>query len=189
MSGESERKYKFRDEEVVFGNQIYRAFHLNFLVRLSLFGDDDFGGLKDWEIVKKTKRVTVIHIASYTRMCKLFTIAGLSAVLFPKETILNTCAGKDSLMSKRSNLAMIGQVVRETKFTLAVYLGYKNDIVMRKPRFENTEYIYDKCTSHQKDICIQEYWPIRFKVSISGATRFITNRLVLDGELNIVSNS
>ena len=84
-SGESDRRYKFGDEEVVLGNQVYRAFHLNFLIRLSLFGDDNFDGLKHWEIVKKTKRVAVVHIALYTRMCKTFKIACLFAVSFLKE--------------------------------------------------------------------------------------------------------
>ena len=44
-SGESERRYQFGDEEVVLGNQIYREFHLNYLVQLTLFGDE-FDGLK-----------------------------------------------------------------------------------------------------------------------------------------------
>ena len=51
-SGESERRYQFVDEEDVLGNQIYRAFHINYLVRLTLFGDK-LDRLKQWEIMKK----------------------------------------------------------------------------------------------------------------------------------------
>ena len=186
-SGESERRYKFGDEEVVLGNQVYRAFHLNFLVRLVLLGDD-FDGLKEWEIVKKTKRVVVIHIASYTRMCKLFQIAGLSAVSFLKDSFTYTCAGKVSLLSKSSNLTMIGYVMRETKSSFTVRCGRAKEIVVRKPRLENGIYMYDNCCDYSKDVYIQQYWPIRFKVSISGATSFTVNRLVMNKELNIVTN-
>ena len=174
-SGESERRYKFGDEDVVLGNQVYRSFHLNFLIRLSLFGDDDLGRLKNWEIIKRTKRVAVVHIASYTRMCSIFKIAGLSAVSFPKENCLYTCSGKVSLLVKRSNLTMVGYVMRETKWALTVHCGCENDIVIRKPRYENGAYRYEHCTNHQKDIYIQEYWPIRLKISISGATSFTMN--------------
>ena len=69
--GESEQKYMFGDEEVVLRNQSYQAYHLNYLVRLSLFGDT-FDGLKGWEIVKRTKHVVEVHTSSYIRMCQIF---------------------------------------------------------------------------------------------------------------------
>ena len=53
-SEESERRCQFGDEEVVLGNKIYRALHLNYLVQLTLFGDE-FDGLKQWEILKKNE--------------------------------------------------------------------------------------------------------------------------------------
>ena len=187
-SGESERRYQFGDEEVVLGNQIYRSFHLNYLVRLSLFGDD-FAGLKDWEIIKKTRRVTVVHIASFTRVCKIFEIAGLSAVLFPKGSILYSCAGKVSLVSKGSNLAMVGYIIRETKVTFTVRCGYAKDIIMRKPRFENGRYVYDACSDFSNELSITQYWTIRFKISISGATSSTVNRLVLNDELKVVNTN
>ena len=185
--GESLRRYTFGDEEVVLGNQCYRAFHINLLVRLSLFGDN-FDGLKKWEIVKTTKRVAVIHIASYNRMCQVFGIAGMSAVKFPKGNLMYTCAGKVSLYSKRSSRTMIGYVIGETKVKLTVRCSNEQDIVMKKPRLENGVYVFDGCSNKEKDVFIVEYWPIRFKVSVSGATSFMMNRLVLDKDCNIVSN-
>ena len=57
----------------------------------------------------------MVHTASFTMMCKIFEIAGLSAVLFPNESLSYSCAGKASLVSKGSNLAMVGYIIRETK--------------------------------------------------------------------------
>ena len=185
--GESERMYKFGDEEVVLGNQSYRALHLNFLVRLSLFGDN-FDGLKYWEIVKRTKHVVVVHIASYARMCQIFGIADLSAVKFTKGSLLYTCAGKVSLFSKSRNRIMVGYVICETKMKFTVHCSCEDDITLRKPRFKDGVYIFDDCTDYEKDVYIAQYWPIRFKVSVSGATSFTMNRLVLDNEFNIVCN-
>ena len=106
---------------------------------------------------KKTKRVTVVHIASFTRMCKLFEIAGLSAVYFPKELLSYSCAGKVSLMSKRNNLAKVGYVIRDTKTTFTVRRAAEKDIVMRKPRFENGEYVYKDCLDYCNELFITQY--------------------------------
>ena len=119
-------------------------------------------------------------------MCKIFEIAGLSAVLFPKESLSYSCAGKVSFVSKESNLAMIGYIVSDTKLSFTVRCGYAKDIVMRKPRFENGAYVCDDCSDHHNKLFITQYWPIRFKISISGATSLTVNRLVLNDKLNIL---
>ena len=83
---------------------------------------------------------------------------------------------------------MVGYVIGETKVKLTVCCSYEHDITLRKPRLEDGVYVYNDCTNYEKDVYIVQYWPIRFKVSISGATSFTMNRLVLDHEFNIVCN-
>ena len=139
--------------------------------------------------MKKTKRVTVVHIASFTRMCKIFEIAGLSAVFFPKELLSYSCAGKVSLMSKGSNLVKVGYIIRDTKLSFTVRCAAAKDIVMRKPRFENGEYIYKDCSDRRNELFITQYWPICLKLSIGGTISFTLNRLVLNEDNNVVHSN
>ena len=104
------------------------------------------------------------------RMCKISEIAGLSAVLFSKESLSYSCTGKVSLVSKEIDPAMIGYIIRDTKLSFIVYCAY----------------VYDDCSDHYHKLFITQYWTIRFKISISGATSFTVNRLVLNDKLNIL---
>ena len=56
--------------------------YLNLLIRLSLFGGEGFNRLLEYEVVKRTKKVTMAHIASNQRIYDLFNLTELSAVKF-----------------------------------------------------------------------------------------------------------
>ena len=139
--------------------------------------------------MEKMKRVTVVHIASFTRMCKIFEIASLSAVFFPKELLSYLCAGKVSLISKGSNLVKVGYIIRDTKMTFTVRCADEKDVVMRKPRIENGEYIYKDSSDYHNEFFITEYWPIHFKLSVGGAISVTLNRFVLNKDNNVVHSN
>ena len=69
--------------------------------------------------------MTVVHIVSFTWMCKIFENAGLSAVLFPKESLSYLCTEKVSLMSKGGNLAKAGYIICEKNVIYSLLCGCK----------------------------------------------------------------
>ena len=80
---------------------------------------------------------------------------------------------------------MVGYVIGETKVKLTVRCSYEHNITLMKARFEDGVYVYNNCTNYENDVYIVQYWPIRFKISVSGATSFAMNILLLDKEFNI----
>jgi len=47
-------------------SQTYRTVFINLLIQLALFGDD-FSKLMNYEIISKSKNMTIIHIAAQNR--------------------------------------------------------------------------------------------------------------------------
>ena len=83
----------FGDERVKIGSQTLRSFNLPFLLRLSLFGENN-RKLYDYELVKETKRCSVIHISSMARIQELFTVTEECGCKFEYEDVIISCSGK-----------------------------------------------------------------------------------------------
>ena len=111
-----QKHYTFGKEVVKIGRQSYGCFFLSLLLRQSLFGNNNNLFLKT-EVVRKTKKKTLIHIASTRQMKDIFSQNGECASSFqcnsPSNVPLkeNTCAGKVFLTLKGKNLT--GYVVDE----------------------------------------------------------------------------
>ena len=73
--------------------------YLSYLVRVALFRKY-YERIKKNEIVYQTPRVTIIHIMSLDRMKVLFSLGGLSSVLFENATgtMIHSTCGKISLI-------------------------------------------------------------------------------------------
>ena len=123
------------------------------------------------ECIDKTKRVTLIHIASRHRMMELFTLNKENGVNFKKyfdenedEFYKYSCAGKVNLV--KNNLNIIGYVIEETNTLLRVQVEGLDDeedkiFTIKRPKFdlENWKYVVGNC-KNKLGYKVTEYWPI-----------------------------
>ena len=108
----------FGDERVRLGSQSFRKFNLPYLLRLSLFGEE-YSNLHDNELVKKTVRCIVLHIASMRRVKKLLTVENECGVSFLENNRTLSCCGKVN-MTNRNGGNMLGYIIDETKLAFKI---------------------------------------------------------------------
>jgi len=101
----SSKWYYFGKECVKMNSQTYRTVFINLLIQLALFGDD-FSKLMNYEIISKSKNMTIIHMSSQRRIKELFTLADLCAVDFIIDNKHYTCCGK--VNAEKDGCHMIG---------------------------------------------------------------------------------
>jgi hypothetical protein len=177
----------FGKEKVHIINQSYRRFEVNELIRLCLFGKD-LGKLRVDEVVLRSKKMCLIHIASEQRMRNLFTQEGLCASSFMITGFRHTCSGKVNTMKDGKNC--IGYIVDESANgnVWRVQLVTNKMCSLTKPPFESNvgKYQYSDPNEAQGRVLITEYWPIRILLLNSGHGRLSLNRVTFDNADKIV---
>lgn len=177
----------FGREKVNILNQTYRRFEINELIRLCLFGRD-LGKLQQDEVVLRTKKTCVIHIASEERMRSLFTKEGLCATSFMIKQCRNTCSRKVNTV--KNGKLCIGYILNENENgnVWKVQLATNRICSLTKPAFVSKEgkYKYLDPTDLPGTRVITEYWPIRLLLFDSGHGRLSLNRLTFDNSNKII---
>ena len=98
-------------ESVILHRQIYRTFHFSHLINISIFGIG-YGNLRKYELVWKTNKRVLIHLASLERIESLLTLNDLCASNVSVDGLGYSCCGKVNI--RNGGRSMIGYVVNET---------------------------------------------------------------------------
>ena len=177
---DSQRKYKVGREMVVIQNQVFWNFHMNKLLNNVLFGYG-YAKLYDHEIVHKSKKQIVIHIASRQRMTELFSLNGLVACSQARHGMMFTCCGKVGLVNSAGQ-SIIGYIMQENNNSLSVLLENNAVVSVDRPIYDSSlgSYVYN--IDGTGEYSVSQYWPIRFRLNHSGKTFFLLNRVVLRKE-------
>ena len=138
-------EYYFGNECVHLNSQSYCSVYINYLTRLTLFGNNYDKLVKGEEIVSMTKRVVLIHISSCERIKEIFSISGLSGVEFKSKDGMkwHTCCGKVNTRANGRN--RIGYIINKRDGRWIVQLVGGNELVRMKILNYNKEdgiYIY-----------------------------------------------
>ena len=195
----------FGKERVVVGSQTYRQLNISYLLKLVIFGGKNNNRINMVsEFMKTTKRTTLIHIASQRRIEEMLTINNQCGVSFRKyfgkidqdrKYYTLTCSGKVSLKNKENKKIILGYIINETndKWQIQVEgVNGGNDNIFWINRlqysFERDEYILNENIA-SGGYSITNYWPIRLLLNEDGNCKFIFNRLGLDSQNQIISNT
>ena len=189
--GISLREYAFGNERVILQSQAYLRFHLNYLLKQSLFGVD-CSKLTRRELVWKSKKQELVHIASMRRMNELMELKNLTATCYTRENIKYTCCGKVNI-EYEDGKNMIGYVIDENDRFFTIQM--ENNEIKRGARilydgnagkYKYTTRITTTTTMNEDFVHITQFWPIRILLSSSGTTTCTINRLKLDNNDDIV---
>ena len=168
-------------------SQSYRSLYVNLLLRQTLFGVT-YGKMKHDEVVHKTKRVTVLHIASRDRMIQLFSIAGLCGVTYYKVYgHCHSCCGKVNCFHRGRHI--IGYIPSESRNKWNVHLVNNKVIELGKVHCNRngSGYKYpDLNLRNRPGYLVTQYWPVRFLVHSNGDCKFTLNRVTFDQSTKIV---
>ena len=178
--GLSLKSYLFGKERVTLQSQVYRKMFVNRLLHMIVFGPK-LSKMKAHEVVYKTKNTTVLHISSNSRMKKLFTYAGLSAVACKRGENTLSCCGKVNVLIKGHN--HIGYIVDESSTRWIVHLGGHHVRYLKRGTYDTHKHRYN---FDQKEPRITEYWPVRIKIYTSGETRYTINRVCFNNRNKVL---
>jgi hypothetical protein len=190
--GTSTKVYTFGKEKVTMNNQVYRSFHFNYLMELTMFGSNpSFSLLFPYEVVHRTKKQTIIHIGSHSRLSNLFTFGGIDASMFEKDGLKYVCCGKVTLKVNRDGRICVGYVIDETQQLLKIRIvGVDDMITIVRPKYNEKEgrYVYEtKADDTESAIySLVQFSPVRFKINKSGSSSYIYSRICLNAMNNIV---
>ena len=127
----------FGREKVRMRSQAYRDLFLNLLLRTTLFGVD-YHKMHGHEVIYKSKKVTLVHIASYERMMHLFTLAGLCGVTFYNiHGYTLGCCGKVNIYKNGRNI--VGYILEETNDKWTVYLEMNKFLTVGRLHYDKEE--------------------------------------------------
>ena len=174
----SSKKYKFGSEVVLIQSQSFRAIDFSLLLQLTLFGGKDYKNMRAHEVIKRTNRLTLLHIASQRRMDAIFTISGLSATTFHTTSTVMTCSGKVNIeTAQKRNL--LGYILDERNHRWKVKLETNETIWMPQLIYNRVNHAYDYDTWHDGvDKRITMYWPIRILISVNCECKMTFNQLI-----------
>ena len=190
--GTSTKVYTFGKEKITMKNQVYRSFHFNYLMELTMFGSNpSFSLLFPYEVVHRTKKQTIIHIASYSRLSSLFTFGGIDASMFEKDGLKFVCCGKVTLKMNRDGRICVGYVIDETQLLLKIRIEGVDDMIgIKRPKYDEKEgrYIYETKADDTESATysLVQFSPVRFKINKSGSSSYIYSRICLNAMNHIV---
>ena len=174
MVEESEKVYKFGNESVKLHSQCYRSLYMNYLLKISIFGQHPFySPLLPHEIVRRTKKEVIIHFYSHRRISELFCFGGLNATEIWHHGIKYYCCAKANLKDGKKNI--IGYVMDENETSNELYIridGREQFVKVKRPTYDADfgafEYLYEN-----EKYTLTELWPMRMKVNESGRIAYI----------------
>ena len=172
----SQMRYKFGKESVVLHSQAYRSFFMNYLLKLTIFGNPSFCNLFPYEIPYSRKKQTVIHIYSHRRMSELFSFGGLDASELYKDGVKYFVCGKVNLRKGKKNV--IGYIMDEDEEMLHVKVeGERQNIRIKRPEYNSEhgrfEYEKDPRMAQALTYSLSQLWPVRMKIMQSGQVSYI----------------
>ena len=170
----SEKRYKFGREEVVLHAQTYRSFFMNYMLKLTIFGNPLFCNLFPYEIPYRLKKQTIIHIHSHRRMSELFSFGGLDASELCKDGVKYIICGKVNLRKGRKNI--IGYIMDEDEEMLHIKVeGEMENIKIRRPAYDSEHGIfqYNPHMAQALTYSLSQLWPVRMKIKESGQIAYI----------------
>ena len=103
---------------------------------------------------------------------------GLGACMQKRNGVLYTCAAKICLIDSVGRI-MMGYVIDEDDIDLIVMLEDDTFITIVWPTFDINRGSYIFYYIRDGEYSIRQYWPIRFKMHVSGSTCFTLNRVVM----------
>ena len=157
---------------------MFCRFKLPALLRLTLFGGDEYRNIKNYEIIKKTNRVVVIHISLQDRMLELFTVSGQQATIIHNGCFIKACGAKVGLQKMGSIKNSIGYVISEIGFRWYVLLDNGSHVWMQRLEYDLAVGTYKLCDNYDdNNLKITEYWPIRLEITHRGQCKVIFNRM------------
>lgn len=142
----------FGPERVKLNSQTFRKFMLSNFLRLCIFGCD-YTKLFPCEVKRKTNRVVLVHVASQSRISKLFTLEGRCATEFEMPLADNvslstrTCSGKVNIVWNNKNIA--GYILDDVGCRWKVQMANNKVVWMRKLYFDNDNMRYEYCGIHR----------------------------------------
>ncbi len=104
------------------------------MMRLCILGIGD-SRLNKSEIVYKSKKVRIIHLASMRRVNKLFNLSGLCATQTKSLGVKYSCCGRVSL--QRNGKTTIGFILDEVRNKWLVHLCRGKKVMVKKVPFIN----------------------------------------------------
>ena len=103
---------KFRMEQFMLGNQVFKSIFLSFLLKSTFFGPN-LSFLKGYEVVVKNATCTIVHIHSRRRLIQLFTKNELYPFEYMDGDIVITSAWKLILIDRVTGKETFGYIVDE----------------------------------------------------------------------------
>ena len=186
------KEKRFGKERFALGSQNFRPF-FNHLLKLTFFGCN-YSKVLLHEIVYRTKKSAVLHIASYDRMIDLFIVNGICGFEYVKdgeregEKHRYTCGGKVIVRERIGRRReYIGYVISKRMNVLGIRL--ENGEIVNMVRSDINELGIWLHHNHHNDECnymIIEYWPVRLKLLNSGYSHMTINRFVLSNDDHII---
>ena len=184
--------YKFGNERIILYTQSYRSFHMNHLLKLTIFGNPLFCNLLPYEVPYRWKNQSVIHIFSHRRLSELLTFVGLDATEIYKDGLKYVACGKANLRRGRRNI--IGHVMDENGDKLLIKVeGANNYIQVKRPEYDsdNGEFLYNNPQQEQalSPYSLTQLWPVRMKITSSGQISYIISVHTYKGDSNEVEET
>ena len=185
-NGESKRVLVFGKERVQLRSQVYRAIHLNYLLKLTLFGSE-FSNLFNYEVIERTKKQVLIHLASKRRVNEILSIYGLSASSHHMNGIDYCCCAK--VNAEENNRSITGYVIDEDMYSFTLRLETNEIAMVSRPSYDAEQGIYCFGSGWKGcNLVITEYCPVRLKINNSGHIVFTINRIAFDDSDKLVIN-
>ena len=170
----SEKAYKFGNESVKLHSQCYRSLYMNYLLKISIFGQPPFyPPLLPHEIVRRTKKEVIIHFYSHRRISELFCFGGLNATEICNHGLKYYCCAKANLKDGKKNI--IGYVMDEKGDELHIRIDGRDEmVIVKRPKY-NADFGEFEYTNGIEKYIVTQLWPIRMKVHQSGRVAYIIN--------------
>ena len=172
--------YKFGKELVRLQSQSYRDIHMSYLLQLTIFGNKG-SNLKCNEMIYKSTKTMLVHIASKQRMDSLLKKEGCCATEYPtKNKGIITASGKVNIIRNEKNI--LGYILEETNSKWKIILKNNKMIWIDIPKYcqVNHQYIFEE----KNGVLITIYWPIRILIRLNGGgCKLTVNRVAYNSNI------
>ena len=182
------KKHTFHKEKFEEGTQVFRTVYFNLLLSNFLLGPD-LSFLRCHEVIHRSAKLRIVHIASRKRMVELFSLKNVSYFeIFDDEKLeIQSAAGQMSVVDVATGLVGIGYVLDENRNgkQLEVMLENNKRIVFESGPKLRDDGVWEcgqlgsPLLNNDEQYRIMDYNPIRLKIHLSGWLHITYNHIVL----------
>jgi len=187
------KEYKFPPEQPFkLGSQSYRnKITLQALLMEVIFGKPKMYNKVAANIVTKSDRVLLLHVASHRRVLEIFNISDMNVAEFFNRNNQHYYAmcGKVQIKYRRSRTSEVAYILDEDATKWYLKTESNEEAVCPKSKFSitNGRYIHSSTGGRtngtngtgQHSFKISTYWPIRIRLNVNNQSiRVTTNRMV-----------